>query len=58
MQITPTQASAIATGVAIAILVFIIAFNLGRLSVTAKARHCQPQTLSYATPFKGTLYDF
>ncbi len=58
MQVTPTQASAIATGLAIAILVFIIAFNLGRISVTAKARHCQPQTLSYTAPFKGTFHDF
>lgn len=58
MQVTPTQASAIATGLAVAILVFIIAFNLGRISVTAKARHCQPQTLSYAVPFKGTFHDF
>ena len=58
MTVTPAQASAIATGVAVAILVFIIAFNLGRISVTAKARHCQPQTLNYSIPFKGGFNDF
>lgn len=58
MQVTPTQASAIATGLAIAIFVAMIAFNLGRISVTAKARHCQPQTLNYSIPFKGGFNDF
>jgi len=57
MQVSPAQASAIATATAIAVFVFIIAFNLGRISVTAKARHCQPQTLNYSIPFKGTFHD-
>ena len=38
MQVTPTQASAIATGLAVAILVFIIAFNLGRYDAVVKIR--------------------
>ena len=58
MSVTPTQASTLATWLAIAIFVAMIAFNLGRISVTAKARHCQPQTLNYSIPFKGGFNDF
>lgn len=54
MHITPFQASAIVTGAAILIGVFIVAFNLGRLDMAAKARQCHAP-ITFTIPFKGTL---
>jgi len=55
MTITLTQASAFVTGTAILIGVFIVAFNLGRLDMASKARHCAPTAQTFPIAFKGTL---
>lgn len=40
---------------AASLFALILAFNLGRLDVATKPRHCQTAELSYHVPFKGTL---
>lgn len=51
---SPAQASAFATGTAILIGVFIVAFNLGQLDMAANARQCHTP-ITFTIPFKGTL---
>ena len=52
---TPERASAIAVTAALTVWLLIVAFNLGRVSMSAAARQCKPTALTYAIPFKGTL---
>lgn len=52
---TPEALSTYATGFAILAGLCIGFFNLGRLDMASKVRQCQPVTLSYSIPFKGTL---
>ena len=51
----PETLSAAVCAVAISIGVFTVAFNLGHMKASAKARQCSPISMTYAIPFKGTL---
>jgi hypothetical protein len=52
---TPAQASALVTSAALILGLLIVAFNLGKLTMSAKARQCAPTTQTFVVPFKGTL---
>jgi hypothetical protein len=47
--------SATATAFAIVAGLLIVAFNLGKLTMSAKARQCAPTAQTFVVPFKGTL---
>ena len=51
----PGTLSAAVCALAISIGLFTVAFNLGHLKASAKARQCAPLSMTYAIPFKGTL---
>lgn len=51
----PETLSAATCAVAISIVVFVVAFSLGHLKASARARQCAPTSMTYAIPFKGTL---
>ena len=51
----PETLSAYATGFAILAGLCIGFFNLGRLDMAANARQCAPTTMTFTSPFKGTL---
>ena len=55
MTFTPERASALATTVALIFGLLILAFNLGRLDMAAKARQCAALAQSFPVAFKGTL---
>lgn len=51
---SPDTLSKIVTAFAISTLALLVAFNLGRAAVLAKARQCYT-THSFTVPFKGTI---
>ena len=55
---TPAKASAMAVTAALTLWLLIIAYNMGRWEAERIARKCEPQTMSYTVPFKGTFNDF
>ena len=53
---TPRNASAVGIAATVALFLILCAFNVGRLTTpTLTIKDGCGQTLSYSTPFKGTL---
>lgn len=52
---TSERASVAFAAFTLALVGFLIVFNLGRVSMAAQARKCHPQAAFGGLPFKGTL---
>lgn len=55
MTFTPERASALVITFALIVGLLILAFNLGRLDMAAKARQCATAAQTFPVAFKGTL---